>query len=80
MIASWVMLALASSSQPAVESKPISDPDKVVCKRLNQTGSRLASTKVCMTRAQWADRQRQDQKEIEKMQANMGRCPTGQAC
>jgi hypothetical protein len=42
----------ASSAGPAPVAK--SDPDqKMVCKNITSTGSRLGSHRVCMTKAQW---------------------------
>mgnify|MGYP000937993180 CR=1 FL=1 len=40
------------------------DPDAVVCKVETNTGSRIASTKRCQTRRQWAEQAREVQKMI----------------
>lgn len=40
------------------------DPDTVVCKVETNTGSRIASTKRCQTRRQWAEQSREVQKMI----------------
>ena len=44
------------------------DPNKVICEKQEVVGSRLATRRVCMTRAQWADLRRQDRQEIDKVQ------------
>ena len=44
------------------------DPNEVVCEKQQDTGSRLTSERVCMTRSQWAEQRRLDRQEIEKAQ------------
>ena len=44
------------------------DPNERVCEKIIVTGSRLATKKVCMTRAQWAERQRDDRDAVERAQ------------
>ena len=63
-----LLLALASTP-PAAEAatKPAPAPEKLVCRRLEQTGSRLGSKKICLTRAQWDERASNDQREIGEM-------------
>jgi hypothetical protein len=53
ILAVAVTLAFAipafASSRPTVEE----DPQQVVCKRNKETGSRVRTQRVCMTRAEW---------------------------
>ena len=67
-----LLLALVLSSspaEPASASVPqLEDFNKVVCRRIDKTGSRLGSAKVCATRAEWAERERRDQEELKKAQ------------
>jgi hypothetical protein len=53
------------------------DPNERICEKTVTTGSRLASKTVCMTRAQWDERRRDDRDAIERAQraANVG-CST----
>src|SRR5687768_11611037 len=44
------------------------DPNERICEKMIVTGSRLASKKVCMTRAQWDERRRGDRDAIERAQ------------
>ena len=46
------MAAKAASASPRTETA-IVDPTKIVCRKIDQTGSRLGGKKVCMTAAQW---------------------------
>ncbi|HEY2177963.1 MAG TPA: hypothetical protein VGH15_05220 [Caulobacteraceae bacterium] len=46
--------AASAAGIAAPPAKPVGNPDdKVVCKMLTPTGSRLGGHKVCMTKAQW---------------------------
>jgi hypothetical protein len=44
------------------------DPNERVCEKITVTGSRLATKTVCMTRAQWDERKRDDRDVIERAQ------------
>ena len=63
------LILAAVSGQPVQAAPPATDLHKVVCKRLDQTGSRLGSKKICLTKAEWAERQRRDQEDLRRMQA-----------
>ena len=69
--------AIADPPAPA-RHKPL-DPNQLVCEKQEVAGSRLATRRVCMTRAQWADLRLQDRQEIEKIQTRRGSCE-GKAC
>jgi hypothetical protein len=68
----------ATQASPAVGTST-AELDKVTCRRIEQTGSRLGSKKVCMTKAQWQERTRNDQREVEALTKNV-RCPNGGSC
>jgi hypothetical protein len=69
---SFTLIAALSigSAAPAEEPKPKKalDPNEKVCETITVVGSRLATRKVCATRAEWADHRRQDREETEKAQ------------
>lgn len=44
------------------------DPNEVVCEKVEQIGTRLVSDRVCMSRAQWAEQKRLTRQEIERVQ------------
>jgi hypothetical protein len=60
-VAPPVQQAAASTSQP-------SDQNQIVCEKITELGSRLATKRVCMTRAEWAERRRQDRITTEAAQ------------
>lgn len=53
-------VALPAAAAPAGKPKR---PDEVVCKLLNETGSRIRINRVCMTRGDW---------EREELRMQMG--------
>ena len=76
-VAAVALAALASAPAFAQDSqqqqqqqtkRKAADPNEVVCEKQQDTGSRLTSERVCMTRSQWAEQRRLDRQEIEKAQ------------
>ena len=57
-----------SQQQQQQTKRKAADPNEVVCEKQQDTGSRLTSERVCMTRSQWAEQRRLDRQEIEKAQ------------
>lgn len=84
----WLVIVAASTSVPALAqpatqpisvSKPAKAGDKVVCRFINTTGSRLSGERVCKTRAQWeaeSDRNREDFENAPR-QPSADPSPTG---
>jgi invasion protein IalB len=65
--------AFAQSAQPAQPqqqqtSKPARDPNEIVCERQQEMGSRIATQRVCKTRAEWAEERRSNRMDIDKAQ------------
>jgi invasion protein IalB len=76
--ASMPALAQAQSS-PAVASQQPSgpNPNEVVCQKQEIIGSRLATKRICKTRAEWADAQMQDKQELNRVQTQRGNSGKG---
>jgi hypothetical protein len=55
-----------AAAQPGAVKGP--DPTEVVCEKVERIGTRLASDRVCMTRAQWKEQKRLTREEIDKVQ------------
>jgi invasion protein IalB len=53
-------------------AKKILDPNEVVCEKQEVLGSRLATKRVCMTRAEWAELRHQDRQDLERVQTMRG--------
>lgn len=47
--------ALAQDASPSPEPAKASNPNKVVCERYEETGSRLGSRRVCKTVREWEE-------------------------
>lgn len=60
--------AVAQADQQQQSTKKAPDPNQVVCEKQEETGSRLATKRVCMTRSQWAEQRRLDRQDVEKAQ------------
>lgn len=61
----------AQSGQPAQQqpaAKNAKDPNEIVCEKQEVIGSRLATQKVCKTRAEWAEERRSSRMDIDRAQ------------
>jgi hypothetical protein len=58
------------AAQPGAVVGP--NPTERVCEKVGVIGSRLDTKRVCMTRAEWAQRKRADQDEVERAQMQRG--------
>jgi hypothetical protein len=81
MLKSFTMLVLMVASVPALAAPPASsdakakDPKRKICERVEETGSRLSSRRICMTAEQWAAQNedtRESSKRSEKSSGNVG--------
>lgn len=66
-----VFAALASAtpaSAAPVEQGARPASEERICEKITVTGSRLATRKICATRAEWAERRRQDRETTEGFQ------------
>ena len=62
--------AIAQADQP----KPAKDPNEVVCEKQKELGSRIATKRVCMTRAQWAQQRLEQRQQLDRAQVSRGSC------
>ena len=60
------------AAAPATTEKQADDLNKLVCEKQESTGSRLAKKRICLTKAQWAERRLQDRQELERVQMQRG--------
>ncbi|WP_442678139.1 hypothetical protein ACSBM8_11385 [Sphingomonas sp. ASY06-1R] len=63
--------AQSDSAAPAaptvLASKAAPSRDKMVCRTMQRTGSRLGGKRECMTVAQWDERAKNDREELDRM-------------
>jgi len=67
-----IVSAVPASAQKGTDPSKDRDPNEIVCEKQEVLGSRVAAKKVCMTRAEWAERRRQDRQEIDRVQVARG--------
>lgn len=68
----FAQTAAAPAAPSADPGKKAKDPNEIVCEKQQEPGSRLASAKVCHTRAEWADLRHQDRQMIDRAQTQIG--------
>ena len=66
LFAAMAIGSAALADEPS--SKQARDPNEKVCEKITIVGSRLATRRVCATRAEWADYRRQDRDALDKSQ------------
>lgn len=83
-VTSALLIALVLAASPATAQTPAAQPvtakdvppteatdlNRVVCRKVEQIGSRLGAKKVCLTLQEWQDRTRDDRTNLEKGQAD----------
>jgi len=63
-------LAVIPAVASAEEKPAAKDPNRIICERQGEVGSRVATKRVCMTAAEWEIRRREDREAIEKAQVS----------
>ena len=71
-LASPVFAQAAQQPQQTATAKPAKDPNEVICEKQQEPGSRIASQRVCKTRAEWAEEKRANRQDIDRMQTMRG--------
>ena len=68
-LAIFAMINFSATVQaaPAPSAKK-SDPNEIVCERIETIGTRLATKKVCGTRAEWDEKRRLDREAVDSAQ------------
>jgi hypothetical protein len=72
ILAASVAFVPAMAAEPPKAQKTANDPDEKICERITPVGSRLATKRVCATRAEWEQRRLQARQDIEKSQQQFG--------
>jgi len=71
--AALVLIAAPASADQQTKPNPnmagnAKDPGRIICEKMEETGSRLSARRVCMTAQQWDDRRRTDREGVENAQ------------
>lgn len=71
-VATLAICGLGSLAAPLiagdVKPKPVKDPNEKICENQSIVGSRLATRRVCGTRAEWEEKRRLDKEAIDQGQ------------
>jgi hypothetical protein len=72
MLIPVILIALlAGSDAPAAKSaKPGYDPNRMICKRTDEPGSRIQRRKLCATASEWGERKRIEMQNMLEKQRN----------
>jgi hypothetical protein len=68
-------VAVAEPNQGSTQNaRPKVDPNQRICEDVTQVGSRLGTKRICATRAEWAEKRKQDRDTVDNAQrsANAG--------
>ena len=82
-VSALVALTFASIASAAPEKQlapntNLGDPNERICETVKPIGSRLATKRICATRAEWAARKAEDKQALERAQA--GPCVRQAGC
>ncbi|HEV2816869.1 MAG TPA: hypothetical protein VGW40_06570 [Allosphingosinicella sp.] len=61
-----VAISAATAAFAADQPQAGADPNEVVCRTVSATGSRLAQSRRCATRAQWTEDERQQRAQLQE--------------
>jgi hypothetical protein len=63
---------LAEAPEAPSATTASADPNEKICQNETVVGSRLAKRRICATRAEWEERNRQDRQAVEQAQRMIG--------
>jgi hypothetical protein len=76
-----LIFALPAPLTAAGPARPGTPASVMICRDIQSTGSRLATSRVCRTREQWEDARRQAQADVANGQNRlMSNCPPNTRC
>lgn len=68
LVAACASVTMIAAPAAAAAPQKKSDGSKVICRDMGETGSRLASKRVCLTRDQWRQQKEAERTDLEKAQ------------
>lgn len=70
---SWASSPLLADPAPPAGSekaRPPADPNQKICQDITVVGSRLATKRICATRAEWTAQKKADRDTVDEIQRN----------
>lgn len=74
----FASIATAAPEKQLAPNTNLGDPNERICETITPIGSRLATKRICATRAEWAVRKAEDKQALERAQA--GPCVRKAGC
>lgn len=65
LLALTLLAGQAAEPSAATAAKPAADGDRVICRQLPRTGSRIPPKRMCRTAAEWAESERTSREEFD---------------
>ena len=65
------LLTAVPAPSVAAPARAAPDPNQKICQVITPVGSRVATKKVCATRAEWEEQKRLDRAETERAQTQL---------
>ena len=70
MLTPLIVAFLAAGTGGPSQAKEAYDPNRIICKRGEEPGSRIQRRKVCATASEWAERKRIEMQNLLEKQRN----------
>lgn len=67
-LAASALVGTAALASESVNKSGKADPNKVICRTINDTGDKLRKTRACHTAAEWRELRRQTREAVEQIQ------------
>lgn len=71
LVAATPALAQNVPANQATSVQKAKDPNRIICERDEETGSRLGSTKICKTAAEWDALRHANREQVEDWQRQL---------
>ena len=68
VLAASALVGTAAVASESSNKSGKADPNKVICRTINDTGDKLRKTRACHTAAEWRELRRQTRETIEQIQ------------
>jgi invasion protein IalB len=68
MVATMPAVAQTQTSTQSAAINKNNDPNRIICEKQQEVGSRLNSRKICMTAQQWEEQRRRDRESLQDAQ------------
>ena len=68
VLATVALVGTAAAASDSSNKSGKADPNKIICRTLNDTGDKLRKTRACHTAAEWRELRRQTRESVEQIQ------------